>query len=80
MLLKDQLFLHKNAKNNFQGTNTHTMPALFTVAPYIWNGFLIYQNWENHCIMKKHPLTTKIWHQTNIVIRSGWLSTICILE
>ena len=42
--------------------------------------FQIY--WENHCIMKRIPLTTKIWHQTNIVIPFGCkinsFSTICI--
>ena len=45
--------------------------SLFTVAPYILNNLLIHQNWENHCIMKKHPTTTTIWHQTNTMILFG---------
>ena len=57
---------------------------LFTLALYILNNLVIHQNWENDCIMKKHALTTEIWHQSNTVILFGckmnWLSTICISE
>ena len=39
---------------------------------------------RNHCFVKKHPLTTNIWHQTNTVIHIGCkmnlLSTICISD
>ena len=58
--------------------------SIFTVALYNLNNLVMHQNWESHCIMKRHPLNTKIWQQANTAILFGckmnWLSAICISE